>query len=55
MRVGSKFLLRAAVRSTGKCGMGMKTITLNTKLNSTIPKYSSSRPKLKKFSIISKV
>jgi hypothetical protein len=56
MRVGLKFLLRAADMSTGKYGIGINiginTITLNTKLNSIIPKYSSSRPKLKKFSII---
>ena len=52
MRVGSKFLLRAAVMSTGKYGMGMNTITLDIKLNRIIPRYSSSRPKLKKLSII---
>ena len=53
--VGSKFLLRAADISTGKYGMGMNTITLDTKLNSTIPRYPSSNPKLKKFSIINKI
>lgn len=55
MRVGSKFLLRAADISTGKYGMGMNTITLDIKLNSTIPRYPSSKPKLKKFSIINKI
>jgi hypothetical protein len=40
--------------STGKYGMGMNTITLDTKLNSTIPRYPSSKPKLKKFSIANK-
>jgi hypothetical protein len=54
-RVGSKFLLRAADMSTGKYGIGMNTIMLDTKLNSTIPKYPSSKPKLKKFSIMNKV
>ena len=52
IRVGSKFLLRAAVMSTGKYGMGINTITLDAKLNKTIPRYSSSRPKVKKFSMI---
>jgi hypothetical protein len=52
MRVGSKFLSRAAVISTGKYGIGINTITLDIKLKKAIPKYSSSRPKLKKFSMI---
>jgi hypothetical protein len=52
MRVGSKFLSRAAVISTGKYGIGINTITLDIKLNKTIPRYSSSRPKVKKFSMI---
>jgi hypothetical protein len=39
--------------STGKYGMGMNTITLDIKLNRIIPRYSSSRSKLKKLSIIS--
>jgi len=55
MRVGSKFLLRAADMSTGKYGMGMNTITLDIKLNSTIPRYPSSKPKLKKFSTTNKI
>jgi hypothetical protein len=42
IRLGSKFLLRAAVMSTGKYGMGINTITLEIKLNRIIPKYSSS-------------
>jgi hypothetical protein len=41
MRIGLKFLLRAADMSTGKYGIGINTITLSTKLNSTIPKYSA--------------
>jgi len=55
MRVGSKFLLRAADIRTGKYGMGINTITLDIKLNSTTPRYPSSKPKLKKFSIINKI
>ena len=38
MRVGSKLLLNAAVISTGKYGMGTKTIMLPTKLINNIPK-----------------
>ena len=34
--------------STGKYGTGVKTITLDMKLNKIIPRYSSSRPTQKK-------
>jgi hypothetical protein len=53
MRVGSKFLPRAAVMSTKNYRTGINTITLDIKLNRIIPRYSSSRPNLKKLSTIS--
>jgi hypothetical protein len=38
--------------TTGKYGIGMKTMMLETKLNKTMPRYPSSWPKVKRDSLM---